>query len=172
MYKRQGEDSDGRIYLVKELYQSQQTVNQLAPQITAMSASHTVTATIADHDAEDRATLGEHGIKTLPADKRVKTGLDAVAERLKVAGDGKPRLYIVRDATTGQDTRLGEMRRPVSTEQEFPGYVWSATNAGRAAAALPLDLVHREAYLAKGDPDSWRLGLAVFRRALENRGDE
>ena len=133
-----GEDSDGRIYLVKELYQSQQTVNQLAPQITAMSASHTVTATIADHDAEDRATLGEHGIKTLPADKRIKTGLDAVTERLKVAGDGKPRLYIVRDATLGQDTRLAEMRRPVSTEQEFPGYVWPDTKAGRAADEMPV----------------------------------
>ena len=133
-----GEDSDGRIYLLREIYQSQQTVNQLAPQITAMSASHAVTATIADHDAEDRATLGEHGIKTLPADKRIKTGLDAVTERLKVAGDGKPRLYIVRDATIGQDTRLAELRRPVSTEKEFPGYVWPDTKAGRAADEMPV----------------------------------
>jgi hypothetical protein len=82
--------------------------------------------------------LGEHGIKTVAADKRVKTGLDAVAERLKVAGDGKPRLYIVRDATLGQDTRLAELRRPTSTAQEFPGYVWPETKAGRAADEMPV----------------------------------
>lgn len=40
---------------------------------------------------------------------------------------------------------------------------------GRADAALPLDLVHPEAYLSKVDPESWRLGLAVFRRALKKR---
>jgi len=40
---------------------------------------------------------------------------------------------------------------------------------GLADAALPLDLVHPEAYLSKVDPDSWRLGLAVFRRALKKR---
>jgi hypothetical protein len=68
----------------------------------------------------------------------LKTGLDAVAERLKVAGDGKPRLYIVRDATIGQDTRLAELRRPVSTEKEFPGYVWPETKAGRAADEVPV----------------------------------
>ena len=32
-----------------------------------------------------------------------------------------------------------------------------------------LDLVHPEAYLSKVDPDSLRLGLAVFRRALKKR---
>ena len=40
---------------------------------------------------------------------------------------------------------------------------------GLPDAALPLDLVHPEAYLSKVDPDSWRLGLAVFRRALKKR---
>ena len=40
---------------------------------------------------------------------------------------------------------------------------------GLADAALPLDLVHPEAYLSKVDPDSLRLGLAVFRRALKKR---
>ena len=40
---------------------------------------------------------------------------------------------------------------------------------GLADAALPLDVVHPEAYLSKVDPDSLRLGLAVFRRALKKR---
>lgn len=40
---------------------------------------------------------------------------------------------------------------------------------GAADGPMPLDLVHPEAYLSKVDPDSWRLGLAVFRRALKKR---
>ena len=40
--------------------------------------------------------------------------------------------------TTGRDARLYEMRRPVSTEHEFPGYVWPETKAGRAADEMPV----------------------------------
>ena len=40
---------------------------------------------------------------------------------------------------------------------------------GTPDAVIPLDLVHPEAYLSKVDPDSLRLGLAVFRRALKKR---
>lgn len=40
---------------------------------------------------------------------------------------------------------------------------------GRPDAVMPLDLVHPEAYLSKVDPESVRLGLAVFRRALRKR---
>jgi SAM-dependent methyltransferase len=40
---------------------------------------------------------------------------------------------------------------------------------GAADGPMPLDLVHPEAYRSKVDPDSWRLGLAVFRRALKKR---
>lgn len=133
-----GEDGDGRLYLLRELYQSQQTINQLAPQIQDMSAGLTIEATVADHDAEDRATLAEYGIDTIAADKRVKTGIDAVSERLKPAGDGKPRLYLVRDAVIAVDGRLQDMKRPTSTEREFPGYVWPETRAGRAADEMPV----------------------------------
>ena len=133
-----GEDSDGRIYLVRELYQSQRTVNALAPLIHDLTGGRGITATVADHDAEDRATLAEYGIDTVAADKRIKTGIDAVTERLKVRGDGKPRLYIVRDCTVTYDDRLATDRRPTSTEAEFPGYVWPNTKAGRAADELPV----------------------------------
>jgi phage terminase large subunit len=136
--QRWGEDSDGRIYLTREIYRSQMTINQLAPQIKEMTAGLTMAGAIADHDAEDRATLAEHGIDTIPADKRVKTGIDAVIERLKVGGDGKPRLYIVRDATISEDERLRSEHRATSTEREFPGYVWPETKAGRAADELPV----------------------------------
>ncbi len=133
-----GEDSDGRLYLISEIYQSQRTVNELAPLIDRMTGGRGITATVADHDAEDRATLAEHGIATVPADKRVKTGIDAVTERLRVRGDGKPRLYIVRDCTVSYDSRLADARRPTSTERELPGYVWPETRAGRSADELPV----------------------------------
>ncbi|EMO43807.1 phage terminase large subunit [Leptospira santarosai] len=40
-------------------------------------------ATVADHDAEDRATLEENGIKTEPAKKEVLAGIDLVTDLLE-----------------------------------------------------------------------------------------
>src|SRR5690606_28565016 len=113
-------------------------INELAPRIRDMSHGYRIEATIADHDAEDRATLCEHGIDTIAADKREKPGIDAVIERLKVQPDGKPRLVIARDATIHGHGALSEVRRPTSTEKEFPGYVWPATKADRAADEHPV----------------------------------
>ena len=133
-----GEDSDGRIYLIGEIYQTQRTVNALVPLIHELTGGRGITATVADHDAEDRATLAEHGIVTVAADKRIKTGIDAVTERLRVRGDGRARLFVVRGCTVTYDDRLADDRRPTSTEKEFPGYVWPDTRAGRAADELPV----------------------------------
>lgn len=137
-----GEDADGRIYLYREIYMSQRTINQHAPLINELS-QEPITSTVADHDAEDRATLDEYGIYTLPADKRVSAGIQTVQDRLKVQGDGKPRLYICRDALVETDPALfdqeqGRPLRPHCTEREFSGYVWPERKADRAADERPV----------------------------------
>jgi phage terminase large subunit len=134
-----GEDYDGRLYLYKEIYMPGRTINQHAPQIKQLSQGYTFTATIADHDAEDRATLAEHGIETTAADKRLSVGIEKVTERLKVQPDGKPRLFLVRDCThEAAIWPADQHRRPVSTEAEFAGYVWPETKAARAADEKPV----------------------------------
>lgn len=120
-------DPDGRMYLFREIYQTRRTVKVHSEKI--VEYAEPVEITVTDHDAEDRATLEENGIYSQAADKRVMPGIQAVQERLKVAGDGRPRLFVMRGATVAVDWQLEEARRPTSTLEEFPGYVWNDKQA-------------------------------------------
>jgi PBSX family phage terminase large subunit len=116
-------DGDGRMYLYREIYRCQRTVRVHAEQINELSAEESFDATVADHDAEDRATLEESGITTIAATKPISPGIQAVKERLKKAGDGKPRLFLFRDALVERDELLDESKRPCSTAEEFDCYM-------------------------------------------------
>jgi phage terminase large subunit len=80
---------------------------------------------ICDHDAEDRATLERHlGMGTVAAKKTVSDGIQAVQARLRPAGDGKPRLFVVRGALVERDPELEAAKKPLCLEDEIGGYVW------------------------------------------------
>jgi phage terminase large subunit len=132
-------DPDGRLYLYRELYMTRRTVKVHAATVNEFSRLERYEASVSDHDAEDRATLAENGIHTLPAVKAIRPGLDAVAERLKVAGDGKPRLFVFRGALVERDEELAAARRPVCTEQEFDAYQWPKAADGKALKDVPVD---------------------------------
>ena len=66
------------------------------------------------------------GLNAQPAVNDVRPGIDAVAQRLQTAGDGKPRLFVVRDSLRYKDEELERARRPFATEQEFHSYVWAS----------------------------------------------
>jgi PBSX family phage terminase large subunit len=131
-------DPDGRMYLYREIYQTQRLVEDMARRIVSLSEGESLEATVADHDAEDRATLERYGVPSRAAQKDVSVGLQAVAARLRPAGDGKPRLYVLRDALVEADPRLVAAKLPTSTEEEVPGYVWQQAPEGRAAKEEPL----------------------------------
>jgi len=133
-------DPDGRMYLYRELYATGKLVEDHAADIRTFSAGERITYTTADHDAEDRATLKRHGVDTLPAQKSILDGIQAVQERLRKAGDGKPRLFVLKDALVQADPSLLDSKKPVSTASEFPGYVWAKTTDGKANKELPQDL--------------------------------
>jgi phage terminase large subunit len=117
-------DNDGRMYLYREVYMSRRTVRRHTDQILELSQGEGIEATVADHDAEDRATMAEGGIKTVPAQKAVSPGLQEVMNRLKVAGDGRPRLFLFRGATVEVDQALEDDKLPTSTLEELPLYRW------------------------------------------------
>jgi PBSX family phage terminase large subunit len=82
---------------------------------------------VCDHDAEDRATLERHlGIHTTAAKKSVSDGIQAVQSRLKLVGEepGKPRLILLRDSVLFRDKTLEDAKKPCSTAEEVPGYIW------------------------------------------------
>lgn len=151
------EDPDGRAYMYREIYRSKVLVEDHARRILDIVAPRAdpedpspdakrplwlepkPRAVICDHDAEGRATLQKYlGRSTTAADKRVKAGIQAVEARIRLAGDGKPRLFILRDSVVDQDPDLVAAGRPWSTASEIPGYVWDRPKEGKPDKDEPL----------------------------------
>lgn len=133
-------DPDGRCYLYRELYGSGRIVSDWAADIASLSKDEPIEWTVADHDAEDRATLEVAGIPTIPAHKAVKPGIEAVQRRLRKQADGKPRLYIMKGCTVERDPRLVEAKKPASTAEEVGGYIWAPVLPNRAPKEEPLKI--------------------------------
>lgn len=99
-----------------------------------------IQSTVADHDAEDRATLLNHGIVTIPANKAISPGIQAVQKRLRKAGDGLPRLFVVDDSLVERDERLAAAHQPYALEQEFDVYVWPKAADGKPIKETPVKM--------------------------------
>jgi phage terminase large subunit len=133
------EDNDGRLYMYREIYMSQRTVREHAELINKLSQGEQYVATIADHDASDRATLEENGIYTEPANKDIKQGIEQVQLRLRVQPDGLPRLMYFRDVLVERDGEMVDKRKPTCTVEEFPHYAYpSRVRKGRNVDENPI----------------------------------
>jgi phage terminase large subunit len=130
-------DDDCRMYVYRELYHTKRTVRVHSEQIKELSGDEVYEFSVSDHDAEDRATLRENGISTVPARKDVSPGIEAVQERLKDAGDGRRRLYVFRDCLVERDKELQEAKRPCSILEEFDSYSWPKADDGKAVKEAP-----------------------------------
>lgn len=133
-------DPDARMYLYRELYGTRRLVSDWAKEIKRLTGEESIENTLADHDAEGRATLEDAGIWTNPADKAIEPGIEAVEERLRKAGDGKPRLFLFRGATVERDELLAEKNLPCSTEEEFSVYCRPEAKEGKAVKEVPVKL--------------------------------
>ncbi len=126
-------DPDGRLYLVHEIHMTGRLVEDHARKVLETVAPGGVwneprpSAVVADHDAEGRATFEKYaGVSTRPAHKSVLEGIEAVQARLRVAGDGKPRLYLVNGALVEVDPVLVAAKQPTCLADELLAYAWPA----------------------------------------------
>ena len=135
-------DPDGRMYLEEEIFRTKTLVEDHAKaildRVTMRVGGDRVWrypkphAVVCDHDAEDRATLERHlGMGTVAAKKTVSDGIQAVQARLRDAGDGKRRLYVLSSSRAEVDATLHDAGRPTCFEDEIEGYVWEQTPDGR-----------------------------------------
>lgn len=186
------EDGDGRLYLYREFYRTKVLVEDHARRIlrevtrcvqcckTRVGSHQCGTcdqcvtewtepkprAIITDHDAEDRATLERHlRMSTTAAHKGVSDGIQAVQARLKTAGDGKPRLFIMRGALVERDEDLDAAKKPYCTEDEMTGYVWDRGTAAQQAGDKPA----KDAPLKLNDHGMDALRYLVAERDLGRR---
>lgn len=136
------QDPDGRLIRYREVYYSRRTVDQHCEVIARLVMENPVktrtgeewrgkwlepqpVSVICDHDAEGRAVFErELGLSTTPAHKAVTEGVQAVQGRLKLAADGKPRIYFMRDSLVERDPELEDAKKPCCTEDEITGYIW------------------------------------------------
>lgn len=141
------EDPDGRLYLYREIYRTQRLVEDHSRDIMEIVQPGGLgtdwiepkpRAIICDHDAEDRATLERHlQMPTSAALKTVSDGIQCVQGRLRLAGDGTPRLRILRDTVVARDQALVGQAKPSSTIDEITGYVWD-TKDGKPPKESPV----------------------------------
>jgi PBSX family phage terminase large subunit len=155
------EDEDGRLYLYREVYKTKRGVVEHAERILDLVTDDKgewtepkPQAIICDHDANGRQDIRRTlDIATQPAKKDVLTGIEAVQRRLRRNDiDGRPRLFVLKGARVGRDQALVEAKKPTSTEEEFPGYVWDQKEAKESPVkendhgmdALRYMVMHRE----------------------------
>jgi phage terminase large subunit len=135
-----GADADGRLYLYREIYVTRNLVEDLTPEIIRLSEGEYIEGTIADHDAEDRATMERHGIYTITAIKDVSPGIQSVKARMKIQADKKPRIFFVRNSLVNIDPLLESEKKPICTIDEIPGYAWSKTQDGKPNKEQPVKI--------------------------------
>lgn len=146
---------DGCLYMYREIYRTQQTVEEHAATILSLVTKEVVTewydhfnkvtrtkaeiawtepkpeAIICDHDAEGRRTFEKvTGLGTRPAIKNVYEGINAHKERLKGDANG-PRFFFMQDALVERDQNQADKLLPVCTIDEYASYVWKVTADGR-----------------------------------------
>lgn len=131
-------DPDGRMYRYREIYHTQRLCETHALDIRVAGGTEKYEATISDHDAEDRATLEKHGVSTMRANKEVTVGLQAVASRLALAHDGKPRLFVMKGCLIERDRSLAEAGKPCCLAEEFDSYVWPEGKDGKPMKEEPV----------------------------------
>ena len=134
-------DPDGRLYLYREIYMTNRLIQTLAQDILNAAGWSVINGrlnaprpdsdplpyqVIADpEDAEGRAQLARYlGCAITPAHKEVRQGIQAVAARMRLSGDNKPRLMLLRDSLVERDALLVERRAPTCTAEEVESYVW------------------------------------------------
>jgi len=130
-------DPDGRLYIYAEHYKSKMLLKQHAEIIklrdlevyNGKEYDVRYSFTVSDHDAQDNAEMASLGIATHNAQKDVITGIQKVKNRLKVQGDGRPRLYITKACP--------------NTIKEFFTYRWNEKKPGKNEKEEPIkDLDH------------------------------
>ena len=76
----------------------------------------------------------------LPAKKDISPGIQAMQKRLRKAGDGRPRFFVVRGSLIERDETLARKYHPYSIEQEFDTYVWPKNDEGKPIKEQPVKL--------------------------------
>lgn len=137
-------DGDGRAYLYREVYQTSLTPEERGERCAKYAQGDPLPRHVVG-DSEDPAAntvigrMAHWNVSPAQKGKDSKiTGIGLVQQRLKRAGDGRPRLQFLPDVLVQRDPELSRKKQPTSTAEEMESYVWDMRNGARRGER-PLD---------------------------------
>jgi phage terminase large subunit-like protein len=135
-----GIDPDGRMYLLKEVYRTQRTIDWWIPQAQALAQEFGVERWLADPSRPDYIQqFNQAGLPCEGAMNAISLGIGWLRARLRVAADGRPRFFLYEYANTDPDEELAAQFKPTGIEQEFEQYVWPKPKEGHPLLEVPVD---------------------------------
>jgi len=135
-----GIDGDGRAYLTKEIFRSKRTLDWWILRAKELNQEYRPELVVCD-PAEPANIEAFYNAKlpVIAGFNDISPGIQCVAQRLKDAGDKKPRLFMVEDAREEIDEALVEMKFPTSTREEMDAYSWPKSADGKPIKEVPID---------------------------------
>lgn len=133
-------DPDGKLYLYREIYQTGITIDEnfarlVLSQVQDADGNWTEpkpSQIITDHQRQERLQFEKHlRMATSPANKDVINGINCVQVRLR-----DKRIFFLKDSVVTRDQKLVTAKKPASTIEEVPGYIWD-TGAGKQLKEAP-----------------------------------
>lgn len=129
------------LYVYKYIYRLNLTSPEFTDLIHEVNGRDKVAYTVADHQANERRYLADHGIPTLLANKDIHSGIRSVTQRLRI---NHPSLFIFEDALDNGkdivdiDPELRKKKRSKNAIEEFSNYTWLRKSDGRVTD-VPID---------------------------------
>lgn len=119
-------DRDGRAYLLEQVHRTQRTMDWWIPVAKSLRSKYSIDEFVCD-PAEPGfiEQFNAAGLPAVAGPNAIRDGINAVKQRLKVAGDGRPRLYVRLDSLQDVDQSLKKLGKPTGFVDEITSYVWA-----------------------------------------------
>lgn len=118
-------DGDGRLYVIHEVYRTRKLINWWLDQALMVRDLYGVSAFACDpSEPANIASFKRAGLPAIKGWNPLKPGIDEVAARFQLAGDGRPRLYIYDNSLRDRDEALANANQPTCLVDELEAYVW------------------------------------------------
>lgn len=124
-------DNDKRIYCVEQHYKTETGLSEWKRTIQQLQGKYNMSRWVAD--PSEKSIIQDYrsmGLSIDPAENDIIAGIRSVQERLRIQGDGKPRLFVLRDSLAHEDKRLKEANLPTCGQQEFEMYSYEKDREG------------------------------------------
>lgn len=133
-------DGDGRMYLLREVYQTRKTIDWWLDKAAQLQQEFGVGEWYCDpSEPAYIAQFQGRGLIAEPAFNSISLGINFLQARLRPAGDGKPRYFVYEYALKERDETLVASHKPFSIDGEMDTYVWPQAKDGKPLKEVPVD---------------------------------